>query len=342
MAKRTFLAGATSQTVDVFIQDSSSTIGAGLSGLAFNTAGLKAYYRKGATGSATAITLATQTVGGAWSSGGLVEIDATNMKGVYRLDVPDTVFAASPYAIVYLYGATNMAPVVIEIEIVAYNPFDAAALGLSRIDAAVSSRMATYTQPTGFLTATFPSGTIANTTNITTAVGVTVSTYTGNTPQTGDAYARLGAPAGASVSADIAAIKSDTGTILTDVNSGAGAIFTRIGAPAGASIAADIAAVQAKTTNLPASPAATGDAMTLTTGERNSVADSLLDRASAVETGLTPRGLLRLLGAVLAGTLSGGGTTTNTFNNAVANSKPRVTATVDSNGNRTAITTDMT
>jgi hypothetical protein len=33
---------------------------------------------------------------------------------------------------------------------------------------------------------------------------------------TGDAYARLGAPAGASVSADVAAVKSDTGTTLTD------------------------------------------------------------------------------------------------------------------------------
>lgn len=59
--------------------------------------------------------------------------------------------------------------------------------------------------------------------------------------QTGDAYARLGAPANASVSADVAAVKSDTGTILTDVNTGAGAIYNRLGAPAGASIAADIA-----------------------------------------------------------------------------------------------------
>ncbi len=39
----------------------------------------------------------------------------------------------------------------------------------------------------------------------------TLTTYTGNTPQTGDGFARLGAPAGASVSADIAAVKSDTG-----------------------------------------------------------------------------------------------------------------------------------
>jgi hypothetical protein len=73
----------------------------------------------------------------------------------------------------------------------------------------------------------------------------------------GDAFARLGAPAGASIAADVAAVKSDTGTILTDVNGGAGAIYTRLGAPAGASLAADIAAVNAKTTNLPAAPAST-------------------------------------------------------------------------------------
>lgn len=38
----------------------------------------------------------------------------------------------------------------------------------------------------------------------------TLTTYTGDTPQTGDNYARLGAPAGASVSADIAAIRTNT------------------------------------------------------------------------------------------------------------------------------------
>lgn len=72
----------------------------------------------------------------------------------------------------------------------------------------------------------------------------TLTTYTGNTVQTGDSYARLGAPAGASHAADVAAVKSDTGTILTDVNTGAGAIYNRIGAPVGASISADIAAVK--------------------------------------------------------------------------------------------------
>lgn len=46
----------------------------------------------------------------------------------------------------------------------------------------------------------------------------TVTTLTGHTAQTGDAYARLGAPAGASVSADIAAVKAETATIVADTN----------------------------------------------------------------------------------------------------------------------------
>ncbi len=48
--------------------------------------------------------------------------------------------------------------------------------------------------------------------------GVTVRTsvLSGHTPQTGDAFARLGAPAGASVSVDVAAVKADTAAILVD------------------------------------------------------------------------------------------------------------------------------
>lgn len=44
----------------------------------------------------------------------------------------------------------------------------------------------------------------------------TVTTLTGHTAQTGDSYARLGAPAGASVSADIATVDSNVDAILVD------------------------------------------------------------------------------------------------------------------------------
>lgn len=69
-------------------------------------------------------------------------------------------------------------------------------------------------------------------------------------------------------------------------------IYSRLGSPVGASISADIAVVDGvadsinlKTVNLPASPAATGDAMTLTSGERQAVAveveGHLLDEGDA-------------------------------------------------------------
>ena len=49
------------------------------------------------------------------------------------------------------------------------------------------------------------------------AVPATVQVFT-NFPQTGDSYARLGAPAGASVSADVAAVKAETAAIVADTN----------------------------------------------------------------------------------------------------------------------------
>lgn len=64
-----------------------------------------------------------------------------------------------------------------DFDVVAFDPQSATSLGLSNLDAAITSRMATYTQPTGFLAATFPGGTIASTTNLTAG---TISTVTNN------------------------------------------------------------------------------------------------------------------------------------------------------------------
>jgi len=109
------LGGSTSQTVRLFIQDTSKTDGSGLTGLVHNTSGLTAYYAKGATGTATAITLATHTAGGAWTSGGFVAVDGTNMPGVYRLDVPNAALDSEVETIVMLRGAANMVPVLLRV-----------------------------------------------------------------------------------------------------------------------------------------------------------------------------------------------------------------------------------
>jgi len=107
-------AGSTSQTVRFFIQDTSSTAGAGLTGLTHSTSGLTCYYSKG-IGAATSITLASQTATGAYASGGFCAVDGTNMPGLYRLDLPDVVVDTEAEVIVMLRGAANMAPVAIRI-----------------------------------------------------------------------------------------------------------------------------------------------------------------------------------------------------------------------------------
>lgn len=261
--------GDTSNIFQVFIQDSSSTTGAGLTGLVFNSAGLTAYYHRDVDTAATAITLATMTVG-TFTSSGFKEIDATNMPGWYQFCPPDAALAATstPKSVgIHLKGATNMAPLPIEVQLVAVDLEDTTRLGLTALPAAVpgaaggvfiagtnaattittaltttftgnltgsvasvtagvtlaasavqaiwdaltsalttagsigkllvdnvnatiSSRMATYTQPTGFLAATFPSGTVANTTNITAGTITTVTNLT-NAPTSGDLTATM-------------------------------------------------------------------------------------------------------------------------------------------------------
>jgi hypothetical protein len=366
MARRKILAGSTSVVVPIFIQDSSSTTGAGLGSLVYNSSGLAAKYRRQGESSWTTISLVTATAGTFTSSGFVA--DGGPVTGGYELGVPNAALASgATWVQVAVYGATNMLAALIEIELDAVNYQDATRFGLSalpnanagasgglplsvdtsgRVDvlkingtsqtardigssvllstgtgtgqldftsgvvksnatqiagSAVSTTSAqigvnvvnvggtvqtagdiysyvttnigalganlSAIPKTGFKLASdglaaITAWTVAITGNITGNLSGSIGSYTGNTPQTGDAYARLGAPAGASTAADIAAIKSETDTILTDVNTGGGAIYTRLGAPAGASIAADIASA-ASSASSAASSAAT--AVTQTT-----------------------------------------------------------------------------
>lgn len=68
-------------------------------------------------------------------------------------------------------------------------------------------------------------------------------------------------------------------------------------------------------------------------------ATELLDQAAGVETNRTVRGALRLILSACVGKMSGGATTTNTFRD-TNDSKDRITATVDADGNRSAVTLD--
>jgi hypothetical protein len=159
--------GTTSKIATVFVQDSSSTTGAGLAGLVFNSASLTGYWIAEGDATATALTLVTMTAG-TWVSAGFVEVDSTNLPGIYQVGLPDVVVDATSEGsvVVMLKGATNMAPCVMEIE-------------LDGMD--------------------YRAGVVPTVTSVTGAVGsVTgaVGSVTGHTAQTGDSFAIVNGASG--------------------------------------------------------------------------------------------------------------------------------------------------
>ena len=74
--------------------------------------------------------------------------------------------------------------------------------------------------------------------------------------------------------------------------------------------------------------------------EASAFSSYLLDEED-IETGLTLRQAMRLVAAATAGKISGGSGTTITIRNPVADTKDRIVATVDVDGNRSAFSYDL-
>lgn len=149
--------GSANVSIYIFIQDSSSTTGAGLTGLVYNSAGLVAYYVR-PLAAAAALSLATQTVTGAHSDGGFVEISSSNMPGWYRLDLSDAILASGVDSVgVHLKGATNMAPLPIEIQLTNFDVNSATVdVGAISGDATAADNLEAQYDTTGLAGDTFP------------------------------------------------------------------------------------------------------------------------------------------------------------------------------------------
>lgn len=146
MSDYEILVGSTSQRIPVWLADSSSTTGAGLTGLAFNTASLTCYAHREDDGNAAGVQISLVTATrGTYASGGFIEKDATNMPGEYELGLPTATLAAgSKWVQIEFKGATNLAPRTITIRLTAVNPDSATAFMTS---------VATVTTVTNQLTA---------------------------------------------------------------------------------------------------------------------------------------------------------------------------------------------
>lgn len=152
MSDYELVVGSSSQRIPVTLNDSSSTTGGGLTGLAFNTASLVCYYWREdeANANATAVTLATATRG-TWATGGFVEKDATNMPGEYEFSIPNAALASgAKWVKIKFKGAANLAPRTILIRLMSVNIDDAVRGGMTALpNANAEAAGGLYTRGTG-------------------------------------------------------------------------------------------------------------------------------------------------------------------------------------------------
>jgi hypothetical protein len=195
---------------------------------------LTCYYRKGAIVAPAAVTLATlASVTTAWATGGFIAVDATNMPGVYRLDIPNVVIDTAGMVTMYLRGATNMAPVVLELEVVAVDIYDTVRLGLTALpNTAVTTNGSLITSGTGTAQLSVASGlvTLAGVTH-TGAVIPTVTTVGSVTGAVGSVTGAVGSVTGA--------VGSVTGAVGSVATGGIAAVSFAASAINAAALATD-------------------------------------------------------------------------------------------------------
>lgn len=355
MAKLSRKAGSTAQSLYVFLKDSAVTTGAGKTGIAFNAAGLTAHYTR-PRAAPVAIALVTQTPTGAYASGGFVEVDAVNVPGLYRVDVPDAALAAGADAVTLLIkGAAGLATFADEVELTAvdnqstsfnlsiakttnvtgFNDIAATAVvsggAINTAGGAVSTvtttgTVTTVSDKTGYsLTQAFPANFATLGINATghvsrVTLADTVTALAGHTAQTGDSFARLGLNgAGLTAIGDARLANLDA------------AVSTR-SVYAGGAVASVTGAVGSVAGNVVGSVGSVTAGVSLAAAGLNPV---------EIEAGINAKQALSAILAGQAGVLSGATTGTILVRAAGTPTTTRMTATTDTAGNRTAVALNL-
>ena len=120
----------TSAITHIFIQDSSSTVGAGKTGLVFNTANLVSYYVKPG-GTLTSLTLETIASLGTYATPSSAAhmrfklMHDTNAPGLYEIQVHPDTLATNDSIVIVMHGASDMALLLLEIQLTDFDLNDA-------------------------------------------------------------------------------------------------------------------------------------------------------------------------------------------------------------------------
>jgi hypothetical protein len=243
---------------------------------------------------------------GTWATGGFKEVDPTNLPGVYQFGIPDAALVNGATEVtLYFRGATNLQPRAVKIQLTA---FDLRSSGVSIASGGITS-------------SSYASGAI-----------------------TSSAFAVDGtAQAGASGSITLAVGASSVndfykGSVITTV-AGTGAGQSRLitaynGGTKVATVDEAWATNPSSDTTYVVTSAGRSYVTSLLTAAANVIRDAVTDDVIEAQGSYTLQQALSLILAAAAGRSSNDGATFATPNNAAT----RIQATVDSNGNRTAIT----
>lgn len=258
-------AGTTDVSITLRIID--SVDGTPETGVVWNTAGIDLWYRRELAASVdiTEATLAALTT--AHADGGFLHIN----DGIYRLDLPDAACASGVAGV--QIGGTVTGMIVLA-------PY---------IELEVNTSEDVYTRlgaPAGASVSADIAAVEAQTDDIGTAgAGLTAVPWNAAwdaevQSEVADALAVYDPPTNAEMEArTIVSASYATASALDDVPTNAELATSQ--AAADDATLAQIALVKAQTDLIPANPAEVGSPMTLTSGERNSVADAILDRDMA-------------------------------------------------------------
>jgi hypothetical protein len=318
---------STSQTIYVFIRNKASTpVGMGLTGLAFGTAGLNFSYVRDRS-ARVAITLVTQTNTGAYSSGGFVEVDSTNTPGLYRLDVPNAALVTGVNKVRILWTGANSFDDGTEIDLTTDDPY-AGGLTLAQITGAVWNELRSAHTTSG----TFGEGVAS----VIADCGITqagADKVWASTTRTLSAFSTALAlsvwnvlDAGITTASSVGLRLK--GLTFTNANKVDASLIAAGDFPQAAADKVWTSATRVVTDKTGYSLSASG-------------MDAALDAANGVETGMTIRGMWRLVSAALFGKSSGVDTGSPIYRAAVSDTKARITST-SVLGNRSAVTTDQT
>src|SRR5437899_651760 len=110
--------GTVSQIANVFIQDATVSTGAGLANIIASSVSftwLQDIQAAISTGTCTSGTLGT------YSSATFTQVSSSNALGWYQFGIPNGALAAGSCTLIHIYGAPNMAPLPIEMELTKTN-----------------------------------------------------------------------------------------------------------------------------------------------------------------------------------------------------------------------------